>query len=259
IVHAHKNNYYRKMAKAAFAASEVITGDSALLKQRGLEIGAPEENNFIIQNGVDAKRFYPFYTHLKKEYGMKEEDLLIFSPRALDENYNIDIIIDALGILKRTIGNFKCIFAYAFGGEYFNMLNTKVSQLGLESNVIWLGFTEYNDMPIYYNAADIVVSIPSSDSSPKSVYEAMFCSTPVILSDIGWVYEKLDAYDFVEKVPPRCSDSLATALLDLYHRPERRHEMQDAGLVVAAKYFEYQDNMQKMERIMEATLCAMKE
>ena len=33
-----------------------------------------------------------------------------------------------------------------------------------------------------------MVSIPFSDSSPSSVYEAMACQTPVIVSTLPWLY-----------------------------------------------------------------------
>lgn len=254
IIHAQKNTYYRKMAEHAFAAANVITGDSKLLKKRGLAVGARENDNYVIQNGVDSKRFYPFETTLKKELGMKKDEFLFFSPRALDENYNIDVIIDALALVKKTVKNFKCVFAYAFGGEYFSMLSKKVEELDLKNNMVWLGYTQYNDMPIYYNSADIVISIPTSDSSPKSVYESMFCGTPVILSDIDWVYEICDDYHFIEKVPPRSAERLAEALLKLAGNSGRREEMSQIGLMVAQKHFDYDLNMKKMEAIMQEAL-----
>ena len=37
--------------------------------------------------------------------------------------------------------------------------------------------------------ADVCVSIPSSDSSPRSVWEAMACGCPVVISDLPWVRE----------------------------------------------------------------------
>jgi glycosyltransferase involved in cell wall biosynthesis len=44
-------------------------------------------------------------------------------------------------------------------------------------------------MADYYRAADVCVSVASSDSSPRSVWEAIACETPCVLSDIPWVHE----------------------------------------------------------------------
>jgi glycosyltransferase involved in cell wall biosynthesis len=46
-------------------------------------------------------------------------------------------------------------------------------------------------MPDVYRAADVVVSIPSSDSSPRSVWEALACGASVVVSDLPWAREEL--------------------------------------------------------------------
>jgi glycosyltransferase involved in cell wall biosynthesis len=43
----------------------------------------------------------------------------------------------------------------------------------------------------YFRAASVCVSIPSSDSSPRSVWEAMACGCPCVLSDLPWVHESI--------------------------------------------------------------------
>ena len=39
---------------------------------------------------------------------------------------------------------------------------------------------------------DVCVSIASSDSSPRSVWEAMACGCPCVLSDLPWVHESIE-------------------------------------------------------------------
>ena len=129
---------------------------------------------------------------MKQELDVDDDEVLIFSPRAITPLYNIDTIIEALYDLKEMKLRFKCMFSFAFGGDYYSRLQRKIKALGLEDYVIWLGYVRYEDMQLYYNASDIVISVPSSDSSPKSVYEAMFCGTPVIISDLEWSHELLN-------------------------------------------------------------------
>ena len=52
-----------------------------------------------------------------------------------------------------------------------------------------VGHVPYERMAWYYQAADVCLSIPSSDSSPRSVWEAMACGCPVVISDLPWVRE----------------------------------------------------------------------
>ena len=55
-----------------------------------------------------------------------------------------------------------------------------------------MGHVPYEQMAAYYQAADVCVSIPSSDSSPRSVWEAMACGCPVVVSDLPWVHELIE-------------------------------------------------------------------
>ena len=100
-----------------------------------------------------------------------------------NEKLNIREILglDALSMLKDKGYGIKCMFSYAFGDNYLSFLKEQIIRLDINDNVIWLGYLDYEQMAEHYNAADIIISIPSSDSSPKSVYEAMFCKKPVIV------------------------------------------------------------------------------
>ena len=46
-------------------------------------------------------------------------------------------------------------------------------------------------MPDVYRAASVVVSLASSDSSPRSVWEALACGRPVVTSDLQWARDEL--------------------------------------------------------------------
>jgi glycosyltransferase involved in cell wall biosynthesis len=66
-----------------------------------------------------------------------------------------------------------------------------IERLGLDGAVIMLGSVPAERMPDVYRAADVVVSIPSSDSSPRSVWEALACGSSVVVSDLPWAREEL--------------------------------------------------------------------
>jgi glycosyltransferase involved in cell wall biosynthesis len=54
-----------------------------------------------------------------------------------------------------------------------------------------VGHVDYERMAAYYRVADVCVSIASSDSAPRSVFEAMACGAPCVLSDLPWVHEQI--------------------------------------------------------------------
>lgn len=250
ILHAQSNRLYNFMARKSFKKSYIVTGDSLLLQKRGYNVGASKQRNYVIQNGVDSSLFYPNDTNLNVKYGIASDEVLIFSPRAITSIYNIDVIISSLKHLKDAGYKIKCMFSYAFGDEYTRKLLNQVSKLGLEENVIWLGYLSYADMADHYNVADIVVSIPSSDSSPKSVYEAMFCRKPIVISNLEWSHELLSDCECLMRIEDRNEVQLFENIESLINDSELAEELANNAYNVAKKYFDYEENMRKMEIIM---------
>ncbi|MDC0172508.1 glycosyltransferase [Gammaproteobacteria bacterium] len=249
ILHAQNNFLYRHMANKAFSRANIVTGDSKLVQSQGYKVGARRENNFIIQNGVDTNIFYPRDNGIKEKYGIFDDEVLLFSPRAITPNYNIDTIIESLALMRDEGLGIKCLFSFAFGGEYYDSLKRLVKKLELEDRVIWLGRLSYEEMADHYNGADIIISVPTSDSSPKSVYEAMFCRKPVIVSDIPWTSEILSNSDCI-RVTPQSPSCLSKAVVSILDDPKYGVSLAESAYQTALKNFCYFENMSKMEEIM---------
>jgi len=250
ILNAQSNRLYHHMALNAFKRANITTGDSLLLQKQGYKVGAKKRNNYIIQNGVDTSIFFPKNNNISQKYGVTQDEVLIFSPRGITPIYNIDIIIDGLNLLIKKGYRIKCMFAFAFGNEYSDRIKKKIEEYGIESCVIWLGYLSYNEMADHYNAADVIVSIPSSDSSPKSVYEAMFCKKPIVVSDLEWSYELLGDCDCLERTSIRDSNQLCNSIEKIITDPIYSQKLAKNALLSAHKYFDYEKNMIQMEEIM---------
>ena len=82
-----------------------------------------------------------------------------------------------------------------------------------------LGNVPYERMPDVYRAADVVVSLASSDSSPRSVWEALACGRPVVVSDLPWAREELeDGRNAL--LTPLEPNAVAAALAQALEEPE---------------------------------------
>lgn len=250
IINAQQSKIHKLMAKKAFKRADVVTGDSKILQSRGFNVGAKKDNNYIIQNGVDTTIFYPKESSIRNELNIDKDTILLFSPRAIAKLYNIEDILKALKILKEKNINFKCMFTFSFGNEHYNYLQKLSHNLGLNKYVIWLGYIDYNDMANYYNASDIVISVPSSDSSPKSVYEAMFCGKPVIVTDLSWSHEFLSDNEDIIRTEVNNIDMLSNNIVKLIKNPELTKYISKNALEKADKLYSYEKNMIKMESIM---------
>ena len=250
ILHAQNNRLYQHMALNAFKKAHIITGDSLLLQKQGYKVGATKKNNYIVQNGVNSKIFFPKANNLRQNYSVADDEILIFSPRAITPLYNIDIILQAIHELVNTGHKIKCMLSFAFGDDYSAQLKKQVQDLKIVDHILWLGYLSYEDMAKHFNAADIVVSVPSSDSSPKSVYEAMFCKKPIVVSDLLWTYELLDD-QCITRVGVKSPKELTIAIEKIIYNPEYAQNLADNALLLAKKHFDYRNNMLKMEHIMK--------
>ena len=58
--------------------------------------------------------------------------------------------------------------------------------MGIETNFRLAGFVSDEDLPFYYNAADMfVLPSKSGEGLPLVALEAMACAIPVIATDVG--------------------------------------------------------------------------
>ena len=86
----------------------------------------------------------------------------------------------------------------------------------IAENIIFTGWLDHElEIKYYYKDADVIVSIPLSDSSPFSVYEAMAVKKPVIVSNLPWIDGKF--INNQDLVTVDCNDNkkLSQLILDI--------------------------------------------
>ena len=207
--------------KIAYFFTNGVVQDSSVSQQAGIKYGAPRINNEIIDIGVD---FSLFNSKIKKRFIREKYDLdpntkIILCPRGLKKIYNNDIILKAAKIIISKIGSVIFIFCGYY--DQRNDLFKLVNRYNLNENVVFAGVLDRNgELPLYYCDADVVISIPFSDSSPLSVYEAMACKTPVVVSTLPWLYR-----NFTDCMPINVNyndyKSLAVKICKLLDNPAR--------------------------------------
>jgi len=173
LIRAKKSFFYKYFSSKALIGSKSILVDSKKLKD---EIyNNINRDALIIQNGVDTKSCLSYTNNLTVRD-------IILSNRSITELYNIkDLIVSR----NKSFSNFPIEFIYP---QYDNVYLSACIQLS-RHNDKFHGRLNKNDMYDLLFQTKIVFSIPSSDSSPRSVYEAIFCGCIVCIADNSYYYD----------------------------------------------------------------------
>lgn len=216
IERAFKKQIVRHGAQRANA----ITVNSGAALEACLGYGVMKEKvNLIRYPGVDLQMFKPCpdKAEVREQLGMHEGSRIVFCPRGLGGYLNSDVIIEAAAEVIRQFPNTQFLFLVRedVSDEWDNHLK-RAEELGIASNIRRISNVPWENMPVYYQAADVMVSISSNDSLPNCMLEAMACGTPVIMGDIPqigeWVMDGENGYS----VPPRDASALADRIMRVF-------------------------------------------
>ncbi len=207
--------------------SDFVVTDSQDLIDAMIELGTPPEKTMVLNWGVDLQLFSPprgDTAELKRALGLGTGPLVL-SPRSLKSLYNPRAIVEAFRRVRESVPDAQLLLKH--------MNPDETPDLGdLPEGVHVIGAVPYEQMADYYRAADVCVSVPDTDSSPRSVWEAMACGCPCVVSDLPWARELIepgrDAL-LVQVDPAEIADAVERVLTD----PELAGEMATRGRALA--------------------------
>lgn len=119
---------------------------------------------------------------ITEKYKIEEDFILYvggFSPRK-----NILGLIEAYSLLPDNLKNtFKLVITGKKGISYDNY-KARAQELKVDDKVIFTGFIPLNDLPLFYNACEVLVYPSFYEGFGLPPLEAMACGTPVIVSNV---------------------------------------------------------------------------
>jgi len=146
-----------------------------------------EDKVDVVGAGVDLERFRKISNPtVRDKYGIREDEILLFFPGgARGRRKGSEILFEALSKLREEY-NFKCIIT----GEsreigWAKKFYKNIKSLALEKDLILTGEIDYDELPKYYSASDIVVFPSLFEGFGIPVLEAMACGKPVITTRTG--------------------------------------------------------------------------
>lgn len=166
-----------------------------------------ERNIHIIPTGIEVDRFYKEnieqnkITKLKKQYNIKSKDFLAIFVGRIAEEKNIPFLINITEKIIKKKSNFKLlIVGDGPDKEKYEILS---KEKGCENNIIFTGKVPWEDVPNYYDLADIFISASKSETQGLTIIEAMASSLPALCindeSFSGTVVDDLNGYLFEDE------------------------------------------------------------
>ncbi len=237
--------YVRPALRWTLRHAGALTAITEDCRQHALRAGAPAEHIRLVFNGTDLRRFSP------AENGNRGDERfgphMVFACRQLFPRKGIRFLLEAGAELKSQFPDLKIVLA----GDGFERpeLARLAAELGIASDVTFLGWVPNVELPQYYRAAAVSVIPSLEEGFGIPAAEAMGCEVAVVASDAGGLPEVVENGVTGIVVPRGDAKALAQAIGSLLADPQRRRVMGQAGRERALRLFDWDRSAQQFEEI----------
>jgi D-inositol-3-phosphate glycosyltransferase len=199
--------------------------------------GADSDKVTVIPLGVDLDRFRPTAKNLAREaLGLKDERIVLFVGR-IEPLKGVDILIDAAALLDSDV---DCSVLIVGGDESSEAQVQKLQDLardrGIGHRVAFVGAVDHEQLPLYYNAADVCVVPSHYESFGLVAIEAMASGVPVVASRVGGLTGTVKDGETGYLIPWLCPEPFAERIELLLDNEPLRQSLGEAAREAVGRY-----------------------
>ena len=179
---------------------------------------APADRMRTIPCGVDLNLFRPSdQATARRRLGFDPVEKLVLYVGRLEPEKGIERLLAAISHLKHD----RRIKLAVIGGDgqnepEFQRLLRYSEDLDIRDKVIFAGRVDQQDLPAYYNAANLMVVPSHHESFGMVALESLACGTPVVASDVGAmrniIIENKTGSVISQADPPRLANRIESCL-----------------------------------------------
>lgn len=202
----------------------------------------------VIHEGIE-KAFHPMKDQNKincilQKYNIKRPFILHFGSCEPRKNTSRVLRVFHRLIDKKTIPHNLVLLG--FGGKKSGLIDTYLNKNNLKARVIDAGFVPEEELPYFYNGADLLFYPSLYEGFGFPPLEALACGTPVVTSRISSLPEiigKAAVY-----VDPKDELEMCAACLETLHNRQLREKLKADGLK-RAKGFSWEETALKTSEL----------
>ncbi|MEE3233050.1 MAG: glycosyltransferase [Candidatus Latescibacterota bacterium] len=247
------NNFFsRFFNRHIISRMECVVAVSDDLANSLKKIGVQKERIKVIPNGVSA-RFQPGDRALsRREQNLPEEGFIILFVGLFVHVKGLDVLVDALSNWQKDI-DWKCVLV-GEGPEKNNIVD-QIQNYGLERQFVFAGSQAVDRIPVWMQAADLLVLPSRSEGRPNVCIEAQACGIPVVATRVGGTAEVVIDGKTGVLVDPEDSDALEAALTSMKYDENLRLKMgQTARTHVKEQGLTWEENASKLHELYKKLL-----
>lgn len=229
-------------------ADRIITISEYSKKDIIKYMGYPENKISIVYPAVDHDTYYVKRDReVVKKLGIPDTHKVILYVGSEQPRKNIPFLLEAISKLKKRIPEIKLL---KIGNSQVPGAREKlvelIETLGLQEEVIFVGYVSENDITKYYNAADLFVYPSLYEGFGMPPLEAMACGTPVVTSNVTSLPEVVA--DAAITIDPYEVNAFVEAMYNVLTDEKLRENMIDKGLK-RAQLFNWERSAKEMRRV----------
>lgn len=201
------------------------------------KLGVKQDKIKFINFGIDIEYFSPTFRNKKfwLSYQIPPDSTVILSNRGLADMYHIPVLFRAVKSIMAK--NPDVFLAVVSDGPDYEKLKQMAIDMGISGQTRFLGRLSDSQFRTSISSADIYVSTSPTDAGlAASVWEAMSCGIPVIVSDFGdnpyWINKHKTGLVFRKDNENELRDKIDILLSSKL----QRNKMGNAGRNLAANY-----------------------
>ncbi len=221
--------------KKAFREAAVVQVISSYLGNWAKDMGSVDV--VVIPNGVDMNKFkvgdnQSKMSEIRKKHGIGEYEKIVVTTSRLVSKNGVDILIGAMKFLPEDV---KLLIVG--DGPLEEDLRSQVANNDLHSRVIFAGFRDQVEIPVYLASADVFCRPSRSEGQGISFIEAMASGLPVVTTAVGGITDFIIDKEtglFAER--DNSEDVARKILILLRDETTRQNIIENAKKLVVEKY-----------------------
>ena len=235
--------YSARRSRRVIALSQSTKSDLSRL------FGVPKAKIEVIPCGIDP-RFRPLNGNLVSRFrqgrGLPERMILFVG--TIEWRKNVSLLLEAYAQINKDVPH-ALVLAGARGWGADGIF-AQAEELGL-ADVIFAGYVEQEELPLWYNAADLLAYPSLYEGFGLPPLEAMASGTPVLTSNISSLPEVVGDAGIL--VDPQNAGEIAREMLKVLRDKGLQEEMRKRGLE-RAKRFTWQGAAEETIRVYEEAM-----